>query len=83
MSTDNKQNLRANKLHLNLIWVIYSSDLNHSLGTFLYPWYTTQIMCIPLYKERIDKCKSEPWVRRFSQPASVKENMEVVISIVN
>ena len=37
MSTDNKQNLRANKLHLNLILVIYSSDLNHGLGTFLYP----------------------------------------------
>ena len=38
MSTDNKQNLRANKQHLNLIWVIYSSDLNHGLGTFLHPW---------------------------------------------
>ena len=22
---------------MNLIWVIYSSDLNHGLGTFLYP----------------------------------------------
>ena len=32
-----KQHLGANKQHLGLIWVIYSSDLGHSIGTFLYP----------------------------------------------
>ena len=28
----------ANKQHSGLIWVIYSSDLGISLGTYLYPW---------------------------------------------
>ena len=33
-----KTHLGANKQHLGLIWVIYSSDLGHSIGTFLKPW---------------------------------------------
>ena len=55
MSTDNKQNLRTKKQHLNLIWVIYSSDLNHGLGTFLYPWKIDVIMVIILISIAIRK----------------------------
>ena len=37
MLTANKLNLRANKQHLNLIWVIHSSDIGHGLGHFFTP----------------------------------------------
>ena len=48
---DIKQHLRANKQHLDLIWVIYSSDLNHGLGTFLYP-------CLGPYFQRFGYTKN-------------------------